>query len=80
MNNLDVLAAVEETQDDFHTNGVEVVITKTIYKDGDPYVYYCSHVGDNFQVTIEVENPGVAPIYNISITSPEANITGKFPQ
>jgi len=78
---LDIQAVVDSNpKDEITAKGTEVVVTKLIYKLGTPYVYYRSHVGDTFQVTIEIENQGIEAIYNISLTSPEANMTGNFPQ
>jgi len=80
-NALDVQAAVDsDPKDEITAKGTEVVVTKLIYKLGTPYVYYRSHVGDTFQVTIEIENQGVEAIHNVSLRSPEANMTGNFPQ
>lgn len=78
---LDIQAAVDsDPKDEITVKGTEVVVTKLIYKAGTPYVYYRSHIGDTFQVTIEIDNQGIEPIFNVSLTSPEADMTGNFPQ
>jgi len=78
---LDVQATLDsDPKDEITAQGTEAAITKLIYKSGVPYVYYRSHVGDTFQVTIEIDNQGVLPFFNVSITSPEANMTGNFPE
>ncbi len=80
-NALDVQAAVDsDPKDEITAKGTEVVVTKLIIETGGPYVYYESYIGDSIQVTIEIENQGVVPIYNVSLTSPEANMTGNFPE
>jgi len=81
VSDLDVQAVVNTNpKNDISAQGVELEVTKSIYSGGSPYVYYESYIGDTFKVKIEYENVGILPIYNLSITSPEANITGNFPE